>query len=55
MTAPARVCRARTIALTVGAPVLLLAASGAVVLWWSARLPDPVAGHWGVPGVNWTT
>ena len=55
MTAPARVFRARTIALTVGAPVLLLAAAGAVVLSWSSRLPDPVASHWGLHVVNGTS
>ena len=55
MTAPARVFRARIIAPTVGAPVLLLAAAGAVVLSWSSRLPDPVASHWGPHGVNGTS
>lgn len=52
MTAPARVSRGRIIALTVGAPVLLMAGAGTLVLSWSARLPDPVASHWGLHGVN---
>jgi hypothetical protein len=55
MTAPARVSRGRTIALTVGAPVLLMAAAGTLVLSWSARLPDPVASHWGLHGVDGTS
>jgi hypothetical protein len=55
MTSPAPVFRARTIALTVGAPVLLLAAAATVVLSWSSRLPDPVASHWGLHGVDGTS
>jgi hypothetical protein len=55
MTAPARVSRGRIIALAVGAPVLLMAGAGTLVLSWSARLPDPVASHWGLHGVNGTS
>ena len=55
MTAPARVSRGRMIALTVGAPVLLMAGAGTLVLSWSSRLPDPVASHWGLHGVNGTS
>jgi hypothetical protein len=55
MTAPARVSRGRTIALSVGAPVLIMAGAGTLVLSWSARLPDPVASHWGLHGVNGTS
>jgi hypothetical protein len=51
----ARPSRTRTIALTVGAPILLLGAAGAVVVSWSSRLPDPVASHWGPHGVNGTS
>ena len=55
MTAPARVSRGRMIALTVGAPVLLMAGAGTLVLSWSTRLPDPVASHWGLHGVDGTS
>ena len=55
MTAPAPVFRGRIIALTMGAPVLLMAGAGTLVLWWSARLPDPVASHWGLHGVDGTS
>ena len=55
MTSPARALRARVIALSVGAPVLLVAAAGTLVLSWSSRLPDPVASHWGLHGVDRTT
>ena len=55
MSASARVSRGRIIALTVGAPVLLMAGAGTLVLSWSARLPDPVASHWGLHGVDGTS
>jgi len=35
--------------------VLLLAGAGTLVLSWSARLPKPVASHWGLHGVNGTS
>ncbi len=34
--------------------MLLFGASGAVARSWSARLPDPVATHWGLRGVDRT-
>ncbi|MEP7194205.1 MAG: DUF1648 domain-containing protein [Actinomycetota bacterium] len=55
MTAPARASRGRVIALSVGIPVVLLAGAGTLVLSWSARLPEPVASHWGLQGVNGTS
>jgi hypothetical protein len=54
MNASAPFSRGRVVALTVGVPVLLMAGAGTLVLSWSARLPDPVASHWGLHGVNGT-
>ena len=30
-----------------------MAGAGTLVLWWSARLPDPVASHWGLARRRW--
>lgn len=54
MTSPARTSRSRTVVLTIGAPVALLGAAGAIAWSWSARFPVPVATHWGLGGVDRT-
>ncbi|MBZ2196157.1 DUF1648 domain-containing protein [Occultella gossypii] len=46
--------RARRIALGAVLPALLLGSACALVLAWRDRLPDPVAVHWGVSGVDRT-
>ena len=54
MTSPDRPSPTRTAALTVGTPLALLVAAGVIVSSWSARLPSPVAVHWGLMGVDGT-
>lgn len=44
--------RARSILLGAVLPSLILAGSFALVLSWRTRLPDPMALHWGVDGVD---
>jgi hypothetical protein len=44
--------RTRTFLLGVALPLVLLAGSFALMLSWRPRLPDPMAMHWGVDGVD---
>lgn len=44
--------RARAVLLGVALPVILLGGASALLLSWRDRLPDPMALHWGVDGVD---